>query len=66
MDRPHRIAVLGGGITGLSAAYQLNQSLPAADVVLYEAAARLGGIIRTEQADGYLVEHAADNFLRGP
>jgi cation diffusion facilitator CzcD-associated flavoprotein CzcO len=32
-----RIAVIGGGVTGLSAAHRLRQLLPAADVQLYEA-----------------------------
>lgn len=50
----------------MAAAHRLNQVRPDLSVVLYEASERLGGVIKTERAEGYLVEHAADNFLRGP
>ncbi|MBB5872432.1 oxygen-dependent protoporphyrinogen oxidase [Allocatelliglobosispora scoriae] len=56
MTRP-RVVVLGGGITGLSAALRLAES---ADVTLIEATDRLGGKIRTG-ADG--IEDGAEQFL---
>ena len=46
-SRPQRIAVIGGGISGLAAAYQLS---PHNAVTLYEAAPRLGGHARTVMA----------------
>lgn len=34
---PPRLAVVGGGVTGLAAAYELRRSLPDAEITLYEA-----------------------------
>ena len=45
---PPNIAVLGGGITGLSSAYYLSQHLPAANITLYESTDRLGGWLRSK------------------
>lgn len=42
--RPQRIAVIGGGISGLASAYRLGRDH---DVTLFEAAPRLGGHART-------------------
>lgn len=55
------IAVLGGGITGLTAAYRLSQR--GHRVRLFEQSARLGGAIRTETGDGWLAE-AGPNSLQ--
>jgi oxygen-dependent protoporphyrinogen oxidase len=48
------VAVVGGGIAGLTAAYRLKQR--GIRVVLYEATDRLGGVILTERGDGYLAD----------
>lgn len=65
--RSLRVAVIGGGITGLSAAHALakaNQSGQSGiQVTLFESSHRLGGIIRTEDADGYLMELGPDSFI---
>ena len=47
-------AVLGGGVTGLSAAYFLRRKFPHAKVTIYEASKRLGGWVDSEtvQVDG--------------
>lgn len=58
-----RIAVIGGGITGLAAAHRLIELAPRARVKLFDAGERLGGVLRTERLDGYLVELSADNFI---
>ncbi len=58
-----RVAVIGGGISGLAAANYLNQTEPHVDVVLLEANRRLGGVIKTKKKEGFLVESAADNFI---
>lgn len=58
-----RAAVIGGGITGLVAAYQLRRSEPDLDVTLYEASTRLGGKLRTTEIDGLRLETGADAFL---
>jgi oxygen-dependent protoporphyrinogen oxidase len=53
---PHakRIAVLGGGITGLTSAFHLANRLPHARITLFEKTSRLGGWIDSErvQVDG--------------
>src|SRR5580700_9556862 len=66
-DRPRRILIVGGGIAGLTAAYRLGQArrrgLPV-DELLLEAGDRLGGVIRTDQAEGCVIEAGPDSFLR--
>lgn len=58
-----RIAVIGGGITGLSAAHRLRQLLPVADVQLLEAGSRLGGALHTAHSGALVLEQGADSFL---
>ncbi|MGE0608179.1 MAG: protoporphyrinogen oxidase [Pirellulales bacterium] len=61
-----RIAVIGGGIAGLAAAHRLTELQPACQPRLFEAAPRLGGVLHTDELDGYLVERSADMFLTNP
>lgn len=61
-----RIAIVGGGIAGLSAAFYLEQARrggAALEYVLFEAGERLGGVLRTERVDDCLVEAGPDSFL---
>lgn len=61
-----RIAVIGGGIAGLSAAVSLqNQKNKGAalEYVIFEAGSRWGGVIQTESIDGCLIEAGPDSFL---
>ena len=61
-----RIAIIGGGIAGLSAAYELElqrQQGAEIDYVLYEASSRLGGVLKTEQIEDCLIEAGPDSFL---
>jgi oxygen-dependent protoporphyrinogen oxidase len=62
-DRALRVAVVGGGITGLAAAHRLASQSSSMQVTLFEASHRLGGIIRTEEADGFLMELGPDSFI---
>lgn len=56
-----RIAIVGGGIAGLSAAYELNkQGLP---FTLFEAGPRLGGIVETKHHDGFVMECGPDGWV---
>lgn len=56
--------MIGGGITGLAAAYELaTTASPKTRVVLFEASGRLGGKVRTDVVDGVLVEAGPDSFL---
>jgi oxygen-dependent protoporphyrinogen oxidase len=57
-----RVAVIGGGISGLAAAHRLREIDPTANVVLFEGSDRLGGILQTSRRDGWLIERSADMF----
>ena len=56
-------AVVGGGISGLAAAWRLVQRDPSATVIVFEASERLGGKLHSVQADGFLMEAGPDAFL---
>ena len=58
-----RVVIVGGGITGLAAAWALRQSSAPPEIVLLEKSNRLGGCIHTEYCDGFLMEHGPDVFL---
>jgi len=58
-----RIAVIGGGISGLAAAHRLVELQPGCRLVLFEAASRLGGVLETIHEQGFQVEQSADNFI---
>ena len=61
---PARIVVVGGGITGLAAAYRLRILLgPTADIVLIEGSRRLGGALRTVDLGGVPLDMGAEAFL---
>jgi oxygen-dependent protoporphyrinogen oxidase len=55
------VVVVGGGITGLAAAYRLVR--PDLHVTLIEAGGRLGGAMRTVQIEGVTLEGGPDSFL---
>ena len=55
------IAIVGGGISGLAAAYEL--SLRHIPFVLFEASDRVGGLVHTLQVDGFTIEAGADSML---
>jgi protoporphyrinogen/coproporphyrinogen III oxidase len=58
-----RAVVVGGGIAGLAAARRLEALAPEAELVLVERDEVLGGKLRTERVDGFVVEGAPDSFL---
>jgi protoporphyrinogen/coproporphyrinogen III oxidase len=55
------VAVVGGGISGLAAAYELQRR--GLHVRVLEAAARAGGVITTERFDGWVVDGGPDSIL---
>lgn len=67
MSNKKQILIVGGGITGLSAAYYMQKEIRAKnlpyDVKLIEASSRLGGKIKTFQRDGFTIEQGPDSFL---
>jgi len=64
-----RVVIVGGGVSGLAAAHRLlelqaaNADAPPLEVVLLEASGRLGGTVRTERRDGFLLEGGPDSFI---
>ncbi|MCG0238574.1 MAG: protoporphyrinogen oxidase [Firmicutes bacterium] len=64
---PPRVAVVGGGITGLAAAYYLEQQARAAgrevEIHLLEEAPVLGGKVQTEQVGELTIEAGPDSYL---
>jgi len=61
-----RIAIIGGGIAGLAAAYELEQARAAGAAVeytLFEARKRLGGSLASEIVHGAVLERGPDSFL---
>jgi oxygen-dependent protoporphyrinogen oxidase len=60
------IAIIGGGIAGLSAAFELELARRAGASVsyeLFEAGANLGGVIASSVVDGTVIERGPDSFL---
>jgi oxygen-dependent protoporphyrinogen oxidase len=56
-----RVVIVGGGISGLSAAYYLaTAGVPS---TILESRPRLGGVIQTERVDGCTIEAGPDSFL---
>jgi oxygen-dependent protoporphyrinogen oxidase len=67
MDDAKRIVIVGGGITGLSAAYaavararELGRTVA---VTVLEESPRFGGNLRTERADGFLLDAGPDSWV---
>jgi oxygen-dependent protoporphyrinogen oxidase len=58
-----RVVVVGGGISGLSVAYRLQEMAPQVDVLLLEKNNRPGGTLWTLRRDGFQVETGANGFL---
>lgn len=61
-----RIAVIGGGISGLAAAFALQKHKQAGaslEFVMFESSGRFGGVLKTDHAEGCLLEAGPDSFL---
>lgn len=60
---PRRVAVIGAGITGLTAAWRLQEQ--GCTVRLFEREAQPGGAIRTHHEQGYLIEAGPNSIQYG-
>ena len=65
--RSRRVVIVGGGISGLTAAHRLTHHArsndTALEVLLLESSQRLGGTVRTHQREGFLLEGGPDAFI---
>lgn len=65
--KTQHVVIVGGGITGLSAAYRLKRLAEARELSIHctvlEAADRVGGKVRTQRADGFVLERGPDSLL---
>ncbi len=63
-----KIVIIGGGVSGLTTLYYLKKMLGekgiSAGILLLEKSERLGGQIRTEYVDGYIIDGGSDCFIR--
>lgn len=55
------VAILGGGISGLSSAYYLSKSSPKTKILLVEGSKRVGGWIRSQRVSPGL--HTSPNSI---
>jgi len=61
-----RTAIIGGGVAGLAAAYEIEKARAAGapvDYILYEAGPRLGGVLASQIVNGAVLELGPDSFL---
>jgi len=58
-----RVIIIGGGISGLTAAHSLQHDFPDIDFLLVESSRRLGGTLGSETVDGFVFERGANGFL---
>lgn len=58
-----RIAIVGGGISGLSLAYAILEREPSAELTVFESGEKPGGKIWTEKVNGFLCEGGVNGFL---
>lgn len=65
--KPERVVVIGGGLSGLTAAHRVaqlaNGSHHPVEVIVLEAKDRIGGAIWTRRVDGFTLEGGADSFI---
>jgi len=67
MTHPKQVLIGGGGISGLATAYYLKQKSRergiTLDITVLEGRDRFGGVIETEQRDGFILEGGPDSFI---
>lgn len=63
MSGGRRYAVVGGGISGLVAAHRIRAAAPDAEILIFDPADRLGGVLRTETLCGQPMDIGAEAFV---
>ena len=59
----HDILIIGAGLSGLSTAHFLSKMAPDLKILLVEKSDRVGGVIKSHCANGYLAEHGPHGYL---
>lgn len=66
-QKRRKVVVVGGGITGLTAAFYMQKEAIAKelplDIVLVESSLRLGGKIQTLRKNGFIIERGPESFF---
>jgi oxygen-dependent protoporphyrinogen oxidase len=67
-EKARRVVIIGGGISGLAAAHRFiersrESSNATLEVLLMERSASVGGTIRTQEREGFLLETGPDSFI---
>lgn len=65
--KKRKVVIVGGGITGLTTAFYLQQKAKALDelieIIIIEASLRLGGKIHTVRKNGFIIERGPESFF---
>ena len=65
--QPVRVIVIGGGLSGLTAAYRIHERSRTfrrpVELTVLEARERLGGVIATDRVNGFIQERGPDSFI---
>ncbi len=58
-----KIAIVGGGISGLATAFYIRQKNPDVSITLFEKDEQIGGKMKTKELKGFLFEEGSNGFL---
>ncbi|MDX1808645.1 MAG: protoporphyrinogen oxidase [Sulfurospirillaceae bacterium] len=58
-----KIAIVGGGISGLATAFYIKRQNPQIEISIFEKEEKLGGKMMTKDVDGFLFEEGSNGFL---
>jgi len=58
-----KIAIVGGGISGLATAFYIKEKNPEISITLFEKDEQIGGKMKTKEVDGFLFEEGSNGFL---
>ena len=58
-----KIAIVGGGISGLATAFYISKARPDVEIILFETKDKLGGSMMTQEVEGFFFESGSNGFL---